>query len=189
MHKILLLAALLLVPSLAEAKTYTVDPAKSKIAFNVTHSVKPVAGTFNKWEAKIDFDAANLVGSKIEAVIYTGMVKTGESIYDGTLPSSDWLDSTKFPKATFVSTSVEKAGADKKNVYVARGLLTLKGKSQPASLSFILTPADGGGDVVTAKGEMLLDRLALGVGVASDPKAQWVSKDIKLIVDITAKPQ
>lgn len=188
MIKYLPVIALLFAPQFANAKTYTVDPAKSKITFNVTHGGKPVAGTFDKWDAKIDFDAANLAGSSINATIYTSMAKTGEAIYDGTLPSSDWLAVDKFPKATFVSTAIEKTGEGK---YVAHGDLTLKGKSQKADLPFTLTPADGKpakeGEVVVAKGEFTIDRLNAGVGVTSDPKAQWVSKDVKLIVDITAK--
>lgn len=184
MLKILLPAALLLMPLPALAKTYTVDAAKSTINFTVSYNGKPVTGTFGKWESKIDFDAANLPASTIGATIYTGSAHTGESIYDGTLPSSDWLDAEHSPKASFTSTSIEKKADGQ---FVAHGNLILKGKSLPVDLPFTLTPADGGGESVTAKGEFIVDRVAANVGLSSDPKAQWVSKDVKIAVQIVAK--
>ena len=179
------LAALLLLFSFnATAADFAVDPAQSSIAFSGTHVGNKFTGKFEKWDATIKFDPANLATSKIEVTIDTTSAKTGNSMYDGTLPTADWFDVKKFPQAKYVSTDIRK---NEDGSFTAKGDLTIRDKTQSIMFTFKL-PADLKTAPITTSFSLPLDRIALGLGATSDAKAEWVGKDITLDVNISAKP-
>ncbi len=176
---------LALATTVAQAKPYTVDYTKSKLAFSGTYADKPFTGEFKKFTAIIDFDVANPAASKIEAVIETASASTGDSTYDKTLPTADWFDVKAYPQTTFKANSVEAKGAGN---YLAHGTLTLKGKALPQDLAFTLTPANASG-LTTVSSTATLNRLDYGVGAKSDASGEWVGKEIKLMLTLKANPQ
>lgn len=182
--KLKLAAFLLLFSVNAAAADFAVDPATSSIAFSGTHVGNKFSGKFEKWTAAIKFDPENLSTSKIEVLIDTASAKTGNSMYDGTLPSADWFDVKKFPQAKYVSTEIHK-NAD--GTFTAKGDLTIRDKTQSVTFTFKL-PADLKTAPITTGFSAPLDRIALGLGATSDAKAEWVSKEITLDVAISAKP-
>lgn len=175
------IAALFAAP--AFAKPFEIDEGKSAITFVFTHAGKAVTGTFDDWKAEVDFDAANLPASKISATIEVDSAKTGDKLYDKALPGADWFNVSKTPEATFVSDKIEKTG---EGAYVAHGILTLRGAASKLDLPFTLTPGDGAGALVKAHAATTLDRMLLGMGTQSDPKAEWVAKEVKVTIDLVA---
>lgn len=167
-------------PASAAAPKWTVDPAASEIAFSGKHAGNEFKGTFKTWTADIAFDPADLAGSKAKVTVEMGSAVTGNKTYDGSLPSAEWLDPKAFPDAVFETKSFTKTG---ENAYTAAGTLTIKGVSQDVSLPFTLKTE---GDKTLMDGSLTLDRLLYKVGTASDPKAEWVSKDIAVTVKVTA---
>lgn len=187
MKKHLLAAAFLLSFSAAPALAtdYVVDHKNSKIEFSGTHAGDPFKGAFGTWTALIRFDPADLAGSNIVATFDTASAKTGNSMYDGTLPQADWFDVKNHPQATFASTAI--SAKEDGSGYTATGDLTLRGVTKPVSFDFTLgalaeTP-------VTAKASFTIDRLDFDIGKKSDAKAEWVSREIVLTLDITATPR
>ena len=69
------------------------------------------------------------------------------------------------------------------STYEVDGTLTLKGIAQDIALPFSLTTE---GDKTVMEATTSLDRLLYQVGVASDPKAEWVSKDITVAIKVSA---
>jgi polyisoprenoid-binding protein YceI len=180
-----LLAALaLLAGAPAHAAVYAVDYAKSQLAFAGTHAGNAFSGTFGAWQADIRFDAADLPGSRIGVTIDMASAKTGNAMYDGTLPTPDWFDVKNHPQATFTSERIEAAGEGE---YAVQGMLTLRGKAQ--KLGFTFRPEGLGTPQVKTRFSLPLDRLALGVGVQSDGKAEWVSQTITLTTELVANPK
>jgi polyisoprenoid-binding protein YceI len=111
--------------------TYSIDNAHSDVAFSVRHMVfAKVRGHFNKWSATLAFDAADPSKSSVEVEIDAGSIDTREAQRDGHLKSPDFLDVEKFPKMTFKSKKVERAG-DK---YKVTGALTIHGVTKDAVL-------------------------------------------------------
>ncbi len=168
----------------AFAAEYVVDKAQSKIAFSGTHAGKAFKGTFGTWDAVIQFDDANLAASSVKVTIDTASAKTGDSMYDGTLPTADWFDVKNHPQANFVSESITKK-AD--GGYNAKGQLTIRGKSVPVAFDFALS--DLAAPPVKTNFTLTLDRLAHDIGLKSDAKAEWVSKEIPLDITLVASPK
>lgn len=176
----------MMIASAALAAPYSVDYAKSTLHFSGTHAGNAFAGTFTKWNAQIEFDAAHLDKSSVNVTIETASAKTGNMMYDGTLPSKDWFDAKDFPKATFVSNNISK-NAD--GSYQANGTLTIRNTSLPMSFSFKLTHNDFSTPQVTSTARFAIDRISYNIGLESDAKAEWVSRDIGFEFTLVANKQ
>jgi cytochrome b561 len=159
---------------------WTVDPAASAISFSGTNSGREFSGTFKSWTADIVFDPASLETSSVSASIDTGSARTGEKTYDGTLPTAEWFNVKAFPAATFESKAFRQTGD---TTYEVDGTLAIKGISQDITLPFTLTIEDG---KALMEATTTLDRLLYKIGAESDPKGDWVSKDITVTIKITA---
>lgn len=175
-------ALALLMSFSAHAAEYTVNPAQSSIRFSGKHAGNNFSGAFGAWEGKIDFDPANLATSHVEIKIDTASAKTGNAMYDGTLPTADWFDSKTYPEAKFVSESFKFIDG---NRYQVKGLLTLRGVSVSVDFIFTLNITQGG--LATASASFILDRIAFGMGAKSDPKAEWVERNVKIDLDVVAQ--
>ncbi|MCU1259706.1 MAG: YceI family protein [Bryobacterales bacterium] len=82
-----------------------------------------VRGTFSGITGTVIYDAANLGASSVEAEIDASTINTGDEKRDAHLKSPDFLDVEKYPKITFKSKSIAKAGDDVK----VTGDLTIHG--------------------------------------------------------------
>jgi polyisoprenoid-binding protein YceI len=112
--------------------TYTVDYQHSDVGFSVRHMVfAKVRGHFTRWAADLAFDPADVSRSSVKVEIDAGSIDTREPQRDGHLKSPDFLEAEKYPKLTYKSTKVERAG-DKK--YAVTGDLTIRGVTRPVKL-------------------------------------------------------
>lgn len=182
MKKFLLLALMLFSTS-AMAADYKPDYTASQIEFSGTHADNKFTGKIEKWTAEISFDPKQLETSSIKAEFDLATAKTGNKMYDGTLPEADWFNTKQFPKASFVSTAI-KANPD--NSFTATGNLTIRSITHPVDLVFTVT--DLTKSPVTADGHFIIKRLDYDLGKKTDDKAEWVSKDITVTLKIVATP-
>jgi len=181
MRKFIIFLFAISLPNLVLAAEYVVDKSQSKIEFSGTHAGNAFKGDFEIWDAVIRFDDKDLATSKIEVTIDTNSAKTGNAMYDGTLPTADWFDVKTHPKATFTSESITKntdAG------YIAKGTLTIRGKTSPVEFSFTLS--DFAAQPVKTSFSLTLNRLAYDIGKMSDAKAEWVSENIAMNISLSA---
>lgn len=165
------------------APVWTIDPAASSIGFSGTHSGNEFKGTFTSWTGEIAFDPQNLEASSATIKIDTSSAQTGDKTYDGTLPNTDWLDSKTLPEAVFASSAFRQVGDD---TYEVDGTLTIKNIKQDLTFPFTLQIE---GDTATMDANLELDRLAFGVGKDADPKAEWVSANIGVTLQVKATRQ
>ena len=114
------------------AQTWTIDKAHSDIFFTVRHMViTKVRGRFLKWDGTLALDEQDWSKSHVEVSIDAASISTSDEKRDGHLRSADFLDAEKFPKLTFKSTKVEKAGDDKLKV---TGDLTIRDVTKSVTL-------------------------------------------------------
>lgn len=165
----------------ASASAWAVDPAASVIRFSGTHAGAQFAGAFTSWKADIKFDPADLKGSTALIDIRTGSAVTGDPTQEGSLKGTEWFDPDQYPTATFRADSFTALGGDR---YRANGTLKVKTVTVPVTLPFTFTEKGG---VATVRGKVVLDRIALKLGLVSDAAAQWVSKDIHVEIEVRAK--
>jgi polyisoprenoid-binding protein YceI len=127
---IAVLAAALAVPALA-ADTFKIDGAHTQAGFAVKHlMISTVRGEFGKTEGVVVFDEANPAKSSVEATIDAASIDTRDAKRDEHLRNADFFEVAKFPKITFKSTKVEKAGEGLK----VTGDLTIKGVTKSVVL-------------------------------------------------------
>jgi polyisoprenoid-binding protein YceI len=163
----------------AGAHEWNVAKDQSSVQFSAVQQGSKFTGMFTDGSAEVSFDPASPADGKIVGVVKTASVNTRDTDRDSTLPDRDWFASDQYPEARFESQSIAKA-ADGKG-FVAKGELTLKGKTKPAELDFTFEEASGSSKL---HGTMKVDRLAYNVGEGyTDPS--WVSQDVDVEVDLS----
>jgi len=186
--KRLLLAVSLLVapcshPQAADAPgPWRADHTTGTVGFSGTHAGETFRGIFTQRENTIILDPAAPANGRISARFVLSSARTGNAMYDGTLPQADWFNVKAHPDGTFVSSSLNE-NAD--GTYTVSGVLTLRGIAQPIRFPLSITPADDGS--LQVKGEFSIDRLAYGIGAGSDPTSEWVGRNIGVQLDLTAR--
>lgn len=176
-------AATLMVPLTAQAQSHAVDPAHSYLNFAGEHAGTPFAGRFSTWDASIDFDPNAPGQTTLTVTIDLASAHTGNAQYDGTLPTKDWFDVSRTPKAQFVARSFTPRGD---NIFVVTGDLSLRGVTRPVAFDTRLDNPDG--NPVTASGSFVINRLDFGIGAQSDGSADWVADAIRIDFSVRAMP-
>lgn len=126
------LALLVMLPVLAHADTWQIDPAHTNVEFTVRHMmISNVKGQFQKTAGTITVNGSDAASAQIDATIDASSVDTRVERRDMHLKSPDFLDVAKYPTITFKSTKVE---ADGPNKWKVTGDLTLHGVTKPVVL-------------------------------------------------------
>lgn len=124
--------ALLALPALAAAETWSIDADHSSVGFTVRHMmVSNVKGSFGTFSGTVEVDEKDSAGSKVSVTIDAASINTGVAKRDEHLRSADFFDTARYPTVTYVSKKVEKSGKDRLKVY---GDLTLRGVTRPVVL-------------------------------------------------------
>jgi polyisoprenoid-binding protein YceI len=173
-------ALLLSVDSGLAASSWTLDPAASKLTFEVLQAGGEVTGEFRRFDADIAFDRNDLSASKVHVVVDIVSATTGAADRDQELPKPEWFDTSRFPKAVFDADSIEMVG-DKQ--FVAKGTLALRDMKQAVSLPFTL---DIQGDTAVMDGRLELDRNAFGVGQGAWAASDIVGRKVAVVVHVQA---
>lgn len=113
-----------------EAATYDIDPAHSKVGFEIPHLViSTVEGRFKEYSGTIVIDP-KLDKSSVEAKLEVKSIDTSIDKRDEHLKSADFFDAEKNPQITFKSTKV----AGKPESLKITGDLTIKGVTKSVTL-------------------------------------------------------
>jgi len=118
--------------ALAAPVTYGVDGTHTFPRFSYSHfGYSTQLSSFSKTTGKVVFDAEAKKGS-VDIVIDTKSVSTGFADFNEHIQGEDFLDTTKFPQATFKSTNVVFDGDKPQRI---EGNLTIKGVTKPVTLT------------------------------------------------------
>jgi polyisoprenoid-binding protein YceI len=129
---ILALLALFSSAALAAPETYTIDENHTLPRFSYNHfGYSTQLSRFDKASGKIIIDRKAKTGS-VEVTIDTTSVNTGSAIFNEHIRGEDFLDTAKYPTATFVSNKFKFKG---EQLVAVDGTLTLKGISKPVTLT------------------------------------------------------
>ncbi len=126
--------------AIAAPVTYNVDGSHTFPRFSYSHfGLSTQLSSFKNTSGKVVFDAEAKTGS-VDITIDMKSVNTGFEDFNGHIQGEDFLDTAKFPTATFKSTKVTFEGDKPKSI---DGVLTIKGVSKPVTLtvtSFLAMP-------------------------------------------------
>ncbi len=124
------MAALIAVPSLAAAETWTIDGSHSSVVFKVRHFFTKVAGNFNDVSGQIDFDPEAPEKGSVTVTIPVESVDTNNKKRDEHLLNGDFLDAENHPNMTFTSTVFRPT----KDGLKVDGMLNMRGVDKPVTL-------------------------------------------------------
>jgi len=180
-------AAILAVPALAHANQWDVDPSHSSASFTVKHlMVSNVRGEFGKLKGSATWEKPDFSDAKVEVTVDATTIDTRDAKRDAHLKSPDFFDVAKFPKMTFKSTKVEKAG----EVWKLHGDLTLHGVTKPVVLDVTnVTPPtkDPGGNIrIGAQATTKINRQDFGIvfNKTLDGGGVLVGDEISITIDV-----
>lgn len=127
----------------AEAEQYVLDTKDSHafIQFKIKHlGYSWLLGRFNSFGGGFSLDKEAIEKSSVKVDIDVTSLDSNHAERDKHLRGDEFFDVSKHPKASFVSTKIEKTGDNTANI---TGNLTLKGVTKPVTLA---TTYIGGGD-------------------------------------------
>ena len=128
----LILAAAISTPVLAAPETYVIDGTHTYPRFSYSHfGFSTQLSRFDKTTGKIVIDREAKTG-EVNVTITTNSVDTGYPLFNEHIQGEDFLDTAKYPTATFTS---NKVNFDGEKVASVDGTLTLKGISKPVTLN------------------------------------------------------
>jgi polyisoprenoid-binding protein YceI len=118
--------------AIAAPVTYGVDSTHTFPRFSYSHfGYSTQLSSFKNTSGKVVFDAEAKTGS-VDITIDLKSVNTGFEDFNGHIQGEDFLDTAKFPTATFKSTKVVFEGDKPKSI---EGNLTIKGVTKPVTLT------------------------------------------------------
>ena len=118
--------------AIAAPVTYGVDGSHTFPRFSYSHfGYSTQLSSFKNTSGKVVFDAEAKTGS-VDITIDMKSVNTGFEDFNGHIQGEDFLDTAKYPTATFKSTKVVFEGDKPKSI---EGNLTIKGVTKPVTLT------------------------------------------------------
>lgn len=124
----------------AQPQTYGVEPTHTFARFSYSHfGLSTQVSRFDKTSGSIVLDKIAKTAS-VDMVIDTTSVNTGFAVFNEHIQGEDFLNTAKYPTATFKSTKVVFEGDKPTSI---EGNLTLKGVTKPVTLtvtSFLAMP-------------------------------------------------
>ncbi len=119
----------------AQAADYVIDTKKAHafIQFKISHlGYSWVLGRFNKFSGEFSYDENNPSLAKIKVDIDVSSIDSNHAERDKHLRSAEFLDTDKYPKASFVSTGYKELGDGNAELV---GNLTLRGITKPVTIA------------------------------------------------------
>lgn len=166
----------------ADAPEWSVDSAKSNIAFTARQMGVPSTGKFKSFKANVKFDPDNLDASAVEVIVDAASADSGNPDIDKELKQEKWFDAARYPTVRFTTTAFRSKARDStgKGDYEAVARLTIRDVTAEVVLPFKLEiaadPANAGQFVARAAGDLTISRTKFGVG-----RDEW--RDTKIVGD------
>jgi polyisoprenoid-binding protein YceI len=157
---------------------FDIIPDQSHIKFQAMQGKSAINGEFKNFVAEIDFHPESLATSHVKVTIDIASITVGDSEAESNLKSKDWFDTASFPQAVFESKSFKSLG-DKR--YEANGNITIKGHTEPITLTFTLNEFSSASAYIT--GTAVLKHKAFGMG---EPNNNSVRDEVSVAVDVKA---
>jgi polyisoprenoid-binding protein YceI len=133
-------------------------PEKSEVRFTTRQMGVPVAGYFTKFSAQLALDPKKPEAGKVTIWIDTASMSFGARETEEEAARPVWIDSRKYPQATFRSTAIKPQGGGRYDVV---GQLEMKGRAREIIVPVTVVPQ---GDVAVASGQFNINRLEFGIG-------------------------
>jgi len=155
------------------------------LVFISTQAGAPLEGTFHDFDAEICFDPQSPdTPAQINVKVATSSVDTLLPELDDALRGPDFLDSEKWPYATYHSDSIQTL---ENNQFLVSGKFTLRNITRTIEVPFVLKPSTSG-ELPRLIGSTTIKRLDYDVGQGEWHDTKWVGNDVVLKFSVKLNP-
>jgi polyisoprenoid-binding protein YceI len=164
---------------LPTALAQRVDMARSELSFVTRLMGVPVEGRFTHWDAALAFDPRQPETGQATLRIELAGVRFAAPEVTAEAQRAVWLDSARFPQASFQSTAIKALGGGR---YEMAGRLSLKGQTRElvVPISLVQSGVEG-----VASGSFAVNRLAFRIGEGEWADASLVAPDVQVRFKLT----
>jgi polyisoprenoid-binding protein YceI len=156
------------------AHAQTVDPTASELVFVTRQMGVPVEGRFQRWSAQVALDPRKPEAGHVVMHIQMDSVSFAAPEVTAEAQRAVWLDTARYPQATFQSSRIRAAGEGR---YELSGQLTLKGESHDLVVPVTLTQ---NGAKAVATGNFTVKRNDYRVGEGEWTDASLVAHEVQV---------
>ena len=156
----------------ALAADSNIDLLHSSLVATFRQQAVSVDAVFRRFEGEIDYDPALPAATRATLSVDMTSLDIGDEDTNAEVRKSVWFDTTRFPRATFRSTSVKPSAAGH---FDAAGELTIKGQARPITVAVSVQRA---GAALAYDGRFELSRRDFNIG---DPTWNQVLDDKVLV--------
>lgn len=153
----------------------------STLTFATRYQGEVFSGNFDNFRTRATFDPQDLANARLDVLIAPGSASTANEDRDETLQGRDFFNSSKYPQARYQASVFRHLGG---NDYAADGTLSLRGISQPVTLTFSWTP--GAQPVLT--GKATVRRLDFGIGAGDWADFDLIPNGVAVSTKVILKP-
>jgi len=172
---------------------YTLDRAHASLIFRVNHlGFSNYTARFKRFDAKLQFDPANLAASKVIASVDVDSLETdfpdpAKLDFNAKLKGAEWLDVARFPRMEFESRQIEVTGV---NAMLIHGDLTLHGVTRPVALAATFNggyaghPMDPNARIgFSAQGTLKRSEFGIASGIPAPGTTMGVSDEVEVGIE------
>lgn len=163
-----------------DLEAWDIDYDASYIRFTAIQAGARMNGAWQAWRASLHFDDARLDEALFDVSVSVASVETLDDDRDTVLMAAEWFDAENHPEVRYLARRFERNAEGR---FRALGALTVKGRSVPAVLDFMLSQ-DAGKQVLSGTAE--LDRLALDLGTGEWSDTRWIGRYVNVTVHVEA---
>jgi polyisoprenoid-binding protein YceI len=172
------------------AGAYTLDKAHASLIFRVNHlGFSNFTARFARFDARLQFDPADLAASTVEATIDPGSIETDNppSGFIDALRGAHWLNAAQFPEMAFRSTKIEVTAPTAMRIH---GDFTLHGVTRRVILDATFNGGYAGHPMdpharigFSARGSLKRSKFGIAFGVPAPGTSMGVSDDVDVIIE------
>jgi len=148
--------------------------AGSEIGFTTRQMGVPVDGKFGKFTAQITLDPRQPASGSVAFTIDTTSARFGSAEIDAEIPKAIWLDTKRFPQASFQSSAIKAAGSGR---FEVAGKLSIKGQVRDLVVPVQVLQSAG---TSTASGQFVIKRLDFKVGEDEWTDTSLLANDVQV---------
>jgi polyisoprenoid-binding protein YceI len=178
---LLSLAAIALTATAQAADTFKIDPAHSRIAFQVRHMLGSAKGNFAKFSGTIVVDREHPEQSSVTVKIAAASIDTGIAKRDEHL-RAELFDVVKYPEITFKSRGVKQTGPNSGEI---AGDLTMHGVTREIILKVEL-PSGAGARWRVTTAPLRRSQFGLVFGKSAET-VSMIADDVAVDIEIEAR--
>jgi polyisoprenoid-binding protein YceI len=176
-------AWLALSPGAGHAATgWQVDHERSRLVFVPTVDGGELTGRFERYEATVDFDPADLATSRLVVDVDLGSAASGDAERDDALKGPDFFAVARWPHALFEATRFRATGPGR---FEAQGKLRLRDVKREIRVPFEFAATAGA--TARLKGSTRMRRLDFGVGQGDWKGTEWIADEVRVEFDLSLR--